>query len=369
MSRRARSDAAAPRLSVVTPRASPGPSGFRTDGWANQVTGVGTMRDKRMSAVFSPDYFTQPELELMYRGNDIAARIVDDAPKEMVRMGFEVLSDDKDGAEAVNAAAGQGGDDSEIPALPVLKEFEKALRHRRAFGGGAVLLGVDDGQDPIMPLDESRIRSFTYLTAFTPEEMQPASRYTDPMHPKYGKPKVYRLIPMIAASAGILGPDVKAIQPASYQTLIHETRIIAFEGNIVSRRQQALSYNFGWGDGELARAWRVIRDFDTSWDGAAHLLQDFSQGVLKIKGLYQLVASTKDGDQNGVATRLMALDMMRSIARLIPVDADGEDFERKTTPLSGYPEMLDRFSNRVSAAARMPVSRLLGQAPAGLNAT
>jgi phage-related protein (TIGR01555 family) len=46
-----------------------------------------------------------------------------------------------------------------------------------------------------------------------------------------------------------------------------------------------------------------------------------------------------------------------------------EKFERITTPMSGLPEMLDRFCNRLAAATKTPVTLLMGQAPAGLNAT
>ncbi len=46
-----------------------------------------------------------------------------------------------------------------------------------------------------------------------------------------------------------------------------------------------------------------------------------------------------------------------------------EEFERKATPVTGLADLLDRFCNRLAAAADMPVTRLMGQSPAGLNAT
>ncbi len=63
------------------------------------------------------------------------------------------------------------------------------------------------------------------------------------------------------------------------------------------------------------------------------------------------------------------LEMARSIVRCAVVDAEGESFERKTTSVAGLSDLLQQFALRLSAAAREPVSLLLGQAPAGLNAT
>jgi hypothetical protein len=64
------------------------------------------------------------------------------------------------------------------------------------------------------------------------------------------------------------------------------------------------------------------------------------------------------------------MDLSRSVARSILLDADGESFERtEVGALSGFPELLDRYSLRVAGAAGMPVAVLLGRSPAGLNAT
>jgi phage-related protein (TIGR01555 family) len=102
-----------------------------------------------------------------------------------------------------------------------------------------------------------------------------------------------------------------------------------------------------------------------SWGGAAHLLSDFSQAVYKIKGLAELIAANED---ETIINRFRIIDLARSLVRAVVIDAD-EDFERKTTPMSGVPEVLDRFSTRMAAAAQMPVTLMMGQSPAGLNAT
>jgi len=61
--------------------------------------------------------------------------------------------------------------------------------------------------------------------------------------------------------------------------------------------------------------------------------------------------------------------MSRSVSRSILLDAEDEDFRRDAYSFGGIPEILEKLMLRLSAAARIPVSLLMGQAPAGLNAT
>jgi hypothetical protein len=53
----------------------------------------------------------------------------------------------------------------------------------------------------------------------------------------------------------------------------------------------------------------------------------------------------------------------------IVLDKDGEDFHREPVQVTGMDALLDRFQQRLAAAAEMPVTLLMGRSPAGLNAT
>jgi hypothetical protein len=66
---------------------------------------------------------------------------------------------------------------------------------------------------------------------------------------------------------------------------------------------------------------------------------------------------------------MAAVDMARSSGRSIVLDKDGEDFHREPVQVTGMDALLDRFQQRLAAAAEMPVTLLMGRSPAGLNAT
>jgi hypothetical protein len=144
---------------------------------------------------------------------------------------------------------------------------------------------------------------------------------------------------------------------------IHETRLVIFQGLEVVKGQVVA--HVGWGDSIFNRIYKVMRDFIMAHEAAATLLGDFSQAIYKIKGLAELIARNQD---EAVVARARLVDMMRSTIRAILIDSE-EDFERKSTDVSGLPDVLDRLALLVAAACDMPVTVLMGQQPAGLNAT
>ena len=349
MAPRTRRDAQTPKSA-----ARAGAALARADGWENVFTGHGTARDKRRGSQVSVMALGWADCEALYRGDDMAAKIVEEPANEATRRWFDVqIQDDRKTAEAV---------ERQQLALRAELRFQEAMAKARAYGGAGIIVGIDDGvADPAMPVNERAIRAIRFLTVFDAFELAPRSWYADPFSEKYGQPETYYV------QVQGFGP-VTSGKPIP--TVVHETRVLRFDGVKVSRRLDGR--NRGWGDSVFVRVIEVLSDFGLAWGGAGHLLSDFSQAVLKIRGLTELMAA---GKEDVVRKRLEAIEMGRSVVRAAVIDAGsgeaedaGESFERKATPLSGYPEMLDRFMTRLAAAADMPVSRLFGVAPSGLNA-
>lgn len=324
----------------------------RSDGWANVLTGMSTIaKDKRLSTGFAVDEITIPVARDLWRGDDLAARIIETVPNEMLREGFEFRIG---GDDASPDLISEIQDDWET--LELGENLWKAATFERAYGGGAVLLGADDGGELSDPLEIDRVRSFDWITALEPDELLPHKYFANPAAPKFGKVATYLL------TARTPGPSVDPMEVNITSLEVHESRLLVFPGIRVSRHRFAQS---AWGDNVLTRIIRVLRDYNVSWDAAAILIHDFSQAIFKVKGLAEMIAMDK-GEL--LKNRAMAVELSRSVARAIMID-EGEEFERKQTPITGLPEMLDKFSMRLAAAADMPVTLLMGQSPAGLNAT
>lgn len=391
------------------------------DGWQNTTTGLGIAgKDKSVATTFTIDLVVSEDALTIWRGDPIGARIVEGPPNEALRQGFELIIDDGEmpdqykppepaplavvspkGPSAAATKPISRGDafrrayaqvvgrepaayarsvhkkhtatsvfrrDSgdakplqekitkQLDRLQAAASVKEAMCYERAYGGGAVFIGANDyTTDLRQPLDIKKVRSLDYLTPLEGREIIPLYYYNDPMAPKYGQPAIYQLIPYV------IGSPVGNFQ--ARVTQVHESRLLTFQGIRVSRRIMQTS-SHGWGDSIFTRCIRALRAFNVGHQSAEVLLSDFAQAVYKIKGLADLIAK----DPNALTDSMMNVELGRAICRAVVIDAD-EEFERKSTTMTGYPETMDRQAQNLAGAADMPLTLMLGTSPAGENAT
>lgn len=316
----------------------------RLDSWLNLLTGVGGGLNKT-AFQFRPSedaYLDDGTLQHLYDLDGLAARIVDSTPKHALRRGFGVTTGN---ATVDTALRGQ------LDTLDVNARTRFAWTWARLFGGGALLLGLDDGRDPADPVDLNALRAVRYVVDLDRRELVPVAWDNDPSSARFGQP-----VHFLLQRAGAQAVDSR---------VIHVSRVIRFLGaETTRRRKQELR---GWGDSVLSRVYGDLQQARGGYAAVSTLLQDASQGVFKMKDLLLQVASDSD---DAFKRRMEMMDMARSVGRAILIDADSESFERvETGTLTGLPDILDRFVLLVSAGCEIPVSILMGQSPAGLNAT
>ena len=321
----------------------------RFDSWQNTVTGFGTERDKTVYTTYAGSpVLTDQQLSNIYHGDDLAARMVDIVPDELMREGFNVDFGDPQ----LNT---QFAD--HLEALGLEEKFADAYRWGRLYGGAALLLGADDGRSAAKPLQAEKADALTYVHVLDRRYLWPNSFYTEPGHPKIGQPETYLVAPTSTYSG-----DGMAV--------VHETRLVLFGGattGIQEREQQ------NWWDlSVLQRAFEALRSFNTGFKAAEALLTDANQAVFKMQGLAEAIGA--DGE-DALRSRLRVMDMYRSVMRALVIDAGGqdgtgaEDFSRQSVSFTDIPAMLDRLQLRLAASVKIPVTLLMGQSPAGMNAT
>lgn len=317
----------------------------RSDGWGNVLTGLGIeTRDKRLaSSIQAPGVFHRQSLDDLYCGDPMGRRICDLPANEQTRRWIHVSADEDVGNQVMQA----------LQTLNVQALVTEAIVWSRLYGGAVILLGADDGRPPSEPLNESGIKSLAWANVLTRYELRRETVYSNPFEKNYGTPQLYAIDGALSGSGS-----------QHLGALVHESRVIRFDGprTPLYRRES----NMGWCDSIFVSLSAVLRDFWAAFDGASVLLQDFGQTVIKIKGLADIVASDK---ASVFRNRMAAIDLSRSVLRATLLDADGEDMERKATPLAGLPEILDRLQQLLSAATEIPVTLLMGRSPAGMNAT
>lgn len=390
----------------------------RLDAWNNPTTGLGILgKDKVANTSFVPDVVDSELGAQMWRGDPIGAKIVEWAPNEALRQGYELCIGDDETVEpyepeqlasdpkltqprgAPDLSVATGARKDRLPralarvmpsafsrrvqcavrrarydagvgdAKPLQEKVSKRMRDlqvdyliretmhfERALCAGALLIGANDyTTDLRLPLDLRKVRSLDYLTPIEARELQPLYFYNDPFAPKFGQVAIYQLVPQIIGT------------PISYNfksavTQIHESRLIVFPGIKTTRRMLTGVIN-GFGDNVFTRVFRALRGWNSSIQSVETLLSDFAQAIYKIKGLADLILR----DKNALTDAMMNVELGRSIARAVVIDSE-EEFERKSTTMTGYADSLDRLGIHLCAAADMTQEQLLGLPASGLNA-
>lgn len=316
----------------------------RFDSWLNLLTGVGlnTGRSALNFEARAGDYLDDATLGTLYDLDGLAARIVRAVPQHALRQGLTVTTGDPKVESRIRAR---------LDDLDAVSKLRLAWTWGRLYGGGAVFIGADDGRDPREPLNLASIRTVRFVVDVDRRHLMPHTWVTDPQSARFNQPETYQLLRIGGT--------------ASQYSIVHATRVIRFDGaECTHDRRLQLQ---GWGDSVLQRCYTELQQARGANAAVGSLMHEASQGVFKIQNLYGLMAGDK---QDILKKRLELMDMSRSIARAIMVDADKESFERtEVGAMTGLVEVMDRFVNFLAAVSEIPVCVLMGQAPAGLNAT
>lgn len=310
----------------------------RADGWLNPSTGLGTSMDRATGTFFLPDYWLDMgTLASLYHHNDIAERACSLFPKEALRRKWEMQ-----GPRAAELRHDQD-------RIDLRKKIRRGATWGRTFGGGLGVLWVEDGRSPDQPVDRTKGHAIRDLTVYDRRSVEREVLYDEPGDQLYAHAKMFRVMPAYGG-----------------QFKVHRDRCLVFGGvETADYEREALQ---GWDASVLQRMYNVIAGFESAYMALSNLLTDASQPVISISGLVKALG--QKGGKEAITKRAQIINLTRSIARAMFLDADaGEKFERVNAQFSGIPESIDRFGNRLAMATEMPVTILLGQAPAGLNAT
>lgn len=310
------------------------------DSWFNPFTGFGTARDKTTHNSFEGS-IRLPDMLLtdLYNNDFLARKVVSLPAAEMFREGYEITTTNPQAA--VDVA-------KRLEELDFFSRYEDGERWGRLYGGGVLFIGANDGRPADQPLIPDLVTSVDFFDTFDRRRAWPWQYYQDPKAPKFGKPEVYAL----QSLTGGIG-------------YVHESRLIIFRGAETDDYTRRLLN--GWDFSILQNLLEPIQHFHEVFRASRIMMTDASQGVFKMKGLISMIAG---GQRQQIETRAQMLDMGRSVARSIFLDADeGEDFTKIPTQFAGVSDQLIQASEMISAATGIPVLVLMGKTPSGLNAS
>lgn len=341
------------RPSALLPAPVPPPeASLRADSWQNAVTGLGTSIDAltRASVVSNRTQWQNPAtLETLYYEDDFIAKGVDAIVDDAMRHGFdiELRSDDVDPGEA---KARTEKITRRLRSLQAYARITEAAKWGRLYGGGALFIGSDQGE-PKQVLNPNLPGKIRFLATMERRELYALEWASSFDSPIFGRPQTWAYYPT-------------GLMTSEHARVIDASRLLTFEGLPVSKNERAAQA--GWSLSIVTRVYEIVRDGQQNWRSMCLILQQMHQAVFKMKNLVSMIAS---GQGDTLARRMEIVNLARSISRAVLVDADSESFDYHSANVSGLSDLLDKTWQRLASAFDMPVTRLMGMSPAGMNAT
>jgi phage-related protein (TIGR01555 family) len=336
-----------PRVKVAA-GSSPERLGSLThDNISNFVARIGVSQPNQLAASsygFHPISRISQMLEWAYRGSWIIGAAVDAVADDMTRAGVQMNSEtDPDDIEKLQAA---------MHETLLWQQLNETIKWSRLYGGAMLVMQID-GQDMATELDPEsvglgQLKGFVVIDRWMVQ--QTFNDLVMDYGPDYGMPRFY---------------DVISTAPFMPRMRIHYTRVVRMDGVRLPFRQK-LAEN-GWGMSVVERLYDRLIAFDSGTMGAAQLLYKAYLRTYKVNGYRTLIGAGGELTEKFVKS-MDLMRMMQSNEGMTVIDKDDE-FETHAYSFAGIPETLMILGQQISGALGIPLTRLFGQSPAGMNAT
>lgn len=324
------------------------PATLMHDSFINPLarTGLGGLNPISYSSYIYQNFTANyQELLNLYKGHWVVKRIIDVVSGDMLKEGYDITSqitpEEEDCLKNLTRK------------LRINQRLKEGLCWSRLFGGAGGLIVIKGDEDLSLPIDLDSIEldSFKGILIFDCKNgIFPEGEVIDDIDDiDFGLPKYYN----------ISNDNFHSVK-------VHHSRILRFEGRKLPNVERA-SNNY-WGMSEIEHIREELNKRDNvSWN-IAMLTFMANIRVLKLFGLEHLQSrANKDGISN-LQHRIEATNAIMNNNGLL-VLGENDDFQNFQYGFAGLGECYDRFMMDISGACEIPVTRLFGRSPAGMNAT
>ena len=308
----------------------------KTDGVENILTGLGRHgRDANTATTFTGDaLLDQRTLEGLYSSSGIARRLIDMLPDESLKKGIECDEELY----------------KELERLDAFKYLTDLSKDARLYGGAIMLLLAKDGEKDLdMPLREAGLKRIERLAVFDRFKcLVTSSDYdNDPYSETFGDVLTYNL----------------HLKSGQYLK-VHSSRVIRLDGDRLP--SNPFERNNYWHASNLQGAYTSILSYLSAQGFSDIIIKEWGLTILKIQGLHDAYTN---GLESKISGRLNDANTSKSLMNMVLMDADSEGFERQFSNVTGYSDLMLRTMELVSANSGIPMTKLFGRSPEGMNAT
>ncbi|GAA4180377.1 DUF1073 domain-containing protein [Shinella granuli] len=310
---------------------------FKTDSLRSLVAGLGDpMRDKLAGSYYGLQILTDEQLFNAFRSTWLGKKIITIPAMDSVRKGRDWQ------AEAAQIELIE----AEEKRLGFWQKLYEVQVKARLWGGAAIYIGTGDA-DPSQPLDPERIGKggIKYLTVLSRREIIAGQIDQDALSETYGKPKEYQ------------------VSGANTMATIHPSRLAVFVGSAHADPLLVSGPNHGWGDSVLDSVYGAMRNADATAGNIASLVFEANVDIFRIPDFTASLA--EPAYEQALLNRFALAATAKGVNRALILDKD-EEYDRKQITFATLPDVMKTFLDMVAGAADIPVTRLVGTAPAGL---
>lgn len=320
------------------------------DAFANPAARTGWGEDNLINATEYPmTRLTQDwqTLTSLYRTSWIVQRVCNVIPEDaLASLSIEspgISTDDMHKLE------------EEIRSTHLRESLLEGLRWGRLYGGAAAIIMISGQEEDLsLPLDINNIMPGSFRGLYVVDRwsgIYPGLDLVDnERDPDFGLPDYY---------------DVRdETSGGSYR--VHHSRVIRFCGTQMPYWEQ-VAEQF-WGTSAIESMYDELIKRDNVAHNIANLTFKACLSVLQVENLDQMFATSSTVHQRRMYAMLSAINTLENSLGIRLVNK-GDDIQQLQYSFSGLPEVMDSAMMDMAGATSIPVTRLFGRSPAGMNST
>ena len=339
------------RVQKTTPPPTSPHRGSAFDSFQNQLARLGSASNNIISAATYPLTRLTRNYTLMnslYRNSWICNKIVNIIPEDMCKNWYAITAELKpEETDRIH----------KLEQRTMVKEkILEGLYWGRLYGGAAAIIVIDGHEDKLdTPLDYEDIMPDSFCGLMVVDRwsgIYPSLELiTDHRDPEMGLPKYY---------------EVRDHASDRSISKVHHSRVLRFIGKKLPFYEEITEIH--WGSSIMEHVYEeLVKRDSTSWNIASLVFQA-NLLVNRIEGMDQMLAATDPEVQANFYNVKSAQNQMRSNNGMMIIGKDEEITPIQYT-FAGLSDISDSQMMDVSGASDIPVTRLFGRSPAGMNAT
>ena len=285
-------------------------------------------------------------LNSLYRDNWVVQNVVQIIPDDMCREWFTLS-----GVSPEQAAEME----REQRRIHLRESINEGLRWGRLYGGAAGLMLIRGQEQELdKPLDVAAILPGAFRGLHILDRwsgiVPSGDIITDISNPDFGLPEYYQI------------SDAESRIVAR----VHHSRVVRFTGRELPYLERIAELH--WGESEVEALYADMVKHDNVSANMAALTFRANIDTMEVQNLDQLFSLTSTEQQRRFWNVMQAQSVMQSNFGVRVINK-GDAWHNHQYNFAGLRDIYESMCLDLAGAARMPVTKLFGRAPAGMNAT